>query len=134
MFESESTPGQLCGRKAYVNKKIPMQPSGIEPATFRLRAQCLKNRVSPRNNVRILIKSLTAIYSPLHSAWTVHSERRYRLLGPPGGNKGAGTVVSIFPLLHSLNNAPSSRQNKQKALIFATYFTVAGQALFMHSI
>jgi len=114
-----------------------MQPSGIEPATFRLIAQCLKNHVSSSNNIRVLIKSPPDIYFPLHSAWTVHSERRYRLQSPPGGNKGAGTVVSIFPLLHSLNNAPSSRQNKQKALIFATYFTVAGKgekALFMYSI
>jgi len=114
-----------------------MQPSGIEPATFRLIPQCLRNRVSPSNNTRVLIKSLTEIYFPLHSAWTVHSERRYRLQGPPGGNMGAGTVVSIFPLLHSLNNAPSSRQNKQKAPIFATYFTVAGKgekALFLYSI
>jgi hypothetical protein len=41
MLEAESTPGLYCGRKDYVNEKIPMTPSEIEPTTFRLVAQCL---------------------------------------------------------------------------------------------
>jgi hypothetical protein len=40
MLEDESTPGPQCGRKDYVNGKIPMTPSGIEDATFQLVAQC----------------------------------------------------------------------------------------------
>ena len=38
LLEAESTPRPQCGRKDYVNEKFP---SGIEPATFRLVAQCL---------------------------------------------------------------------------------------------
>jgi hypothetical protein len=30
------TPGPYCGRKDYVNKKNPVTPVGIEPATFSL--------------------------------------------------------------------------------------------------
>jgi hypothetical protein len=41
LLEAESTPGPQCGRKDYVNEKNPRIPSGIEPATFRLVAQCL---------------------------------------------------------------------------------------------
>ena len=41
LLEAESTPGPQCGRKDYVNEKIPMTPPGIEPVTFRLVAQCL---------------------------------------------------------------------------------------------
>ena len=41
LLRVESTPRPYCGRKDYVNEKNPMTPSGIEPATFRLVAQCL---------------------------------------------------------------------------------------------
>ena len=41
LLEAESTPEPQCGRKDYVNKKIPVTSSGIETATFRLVAQCL---------------------------------------------------------------------------------------------
>jgi hypothetical protein len=40
LLQAESTPGPQCGRKDYVNEKMPMTPSGIEPANFRLVAQC----------------------------------------------------------------------------------------------
>ena len=40
LLEAESTPGPQCGRKDCVNKNIPMTPSGVEPATFWLVAQC----------------------------------------------------------------------------------------------
>jgi hypothetical protein len=46
--QAESTPGPYCGWKDYVNEKIPMTPSGIEPATIRLVAQCLNQ---PRHRV-----------------------------------------------------------------------------------
>jgi hypothetical protein len=35
---ASGTPGPQCGRKDYVNEKFQL---GIEPATFRLVAQCL---------------------------------------------------------------------------------------------
>ena len=41
LLETESTAGAWCGRKDYVKIKFPMTPSGIEPATFRLVAQCV---------------------------------------------------------------------------------------------
>ena len=50
LLQGESTPGPYCGRKDYVNEKNLMTQSGIEPATFRLVAQCLNQlhyRVPP---------------------------------------------------------------------------------------
>jgi len=41
LLEAESTPGSQGGQKDCVNEKIPMTPSGIEPATFRLVVHCL---------------------------------------------------------------------------------------------
>jgi hypothetical protein len=37
MLEAESTPGPYCGRKDYVNEKLPVTPSGIEPALTAVR-------------------------------------------------------------------------------------------------
>jgi hypothetical protein len=50
LLGAESTPGPYCSRKDYISEKIPMMPSGIEPATFHLLPQCLNHlchRVSP---------------------------------------------------------------------------------------
>jgi hypothetical protein len=41
LLEAESNPGPYCGRKDYVNEKIPITPSATETTTFRLVAQCL---------------------------------------------------------------------------------------------
>jgi hypothetical protein len=41
LLEAESNPGPYCDRKDYVNKKIPMTPWVIQPATCRFVAQCL---------------------------------------------------------------------------------------------
>jgi len=41
LLENESNPGPYSGRKDQVNEKFPMSPSGIEPTTFQLEAQCL---------------------------------------------------------------------------------------------
>ena len=41
LLEAESTPGPLVRLEGSCQWKIPMTPSGIEPATFQLVAQCL---------------------------------------------------------------------------------------------
>jgi hypothetical protein len=52
LLEAESTLGPQCGLKNYV--EIPMTPSGIEPATFRLVEQCF-------NQLRYLIRVYNAV-------------------------------------------------------------------------
>jgi hypothetical protein len=39
-YSAQSTSGPQCGRKNEANKKTPMTPTEIEPATFRFVAQC----------------------------------------------------------------------------------------------
>jgi len=50
LLEAEFTPGPLCGRKDYVNKKIVKTLSWIEPVTFQRLVLCLtqlRHRVHP---------------------------------------------------------------------------------------
>ena len=51
LLEVESTPEPQCGWKDYVNEKLQMTLSGIEPATSRIVVQCLnqmRHRVLPK--------------------------------------------------------------------------------------
>jgi hypothetical protein len=59
-LETESTPGPYCGRKHYVNDKLYLTPLGIQPATFRVVAQCL-DRLRHRALAKIAVALLTNI-------------------------------------------------------------------------
>ena len=48
LLEAESSAGPQCSRKDCISKKIPVTPSGIEAATFRLAAQCDHGSSSPK--------------------------------------------------------------------------------------
>ena len=59
VLEAEWTPTPLCGLNDYIQKKIPVTPTGIETATLRLVAQCFQLHV-PHEISRRTLKIRTA--------------------------------------------------------------------------